>query len=179
MVKDSDLKLLKKAQNGDKKSFELLFEKYYKKALEVSYRITGNLSESEDITMESFWDIYALEIRKDLNFSAYFMKVVVNNSINDIKKNKRFVSEFSEDLYVQQNSDPDEIILKKDETENVKKLLDKLPINQKTAFILVKYEGYSYKETASIMKLTEKSVEALLWRARKKLSEMIVDKKEK
>ena len=87
MIKDSDLKLLKKAQNGDKKSFELLFEKYYKKALEVSYRITGNLSESEDITMESFWDIYALEIKKDLNFSAYFMKVVVNNSINNIKSN--------------------------------------------------------------------------------------------
>ena len=175
MIEESDIKLLKKAQKGDNEAFEKLFHKYYEKAVKVSDRILNNHSSAEDIVMDSFLDMYKLDIGKDIVFGSYFMRVVVNNSLNEFKKNKRFVGEYNDDIATDFEPDPFYTVSKKEFAENINTYLNTLPVNQKTAFVLVKEMGYSYKEVASIMNTTEKSVEALLWRARKKLQAYLKD----
>ena len=49
------------------------------------------------------------------------------------------------------------------------KAVEKLPANQKAAFILNKTEGLSYGEIGEIMKLSGSAVDALLQRAKKNL----------
>jgi len=172
-MNETDIKLLLKAQHGNKLAFEELFNRYYKKAVNVAYKVLGNLASSEDVAMDSFMDMYNLEINKDINFNSYFMRVVVNNSLNVIKKNKRFVGEYNDDIMVSCEDDPYLIVSDSENMVYIQSCLKELPDNQRIAFVLVKYEGYSYKETANIMKTTEKAVESLLWRARKKLNEII------
>ena len=172
-MNETDIKLLLKAQHGNKLAFEELFNRYYKKAVNVAYKVLGNLASSEDVAMDSFMDMYNLEINKDINFNSYFMRVVVNNSLNVIKKNKRFVGEYNDDIMVSCEDDPYLIVSDSENMAYIQNCLKELPDSQRIAFVLVKYEGYSYKETASIMKTTEKAVESLLWRARKKLNEII------
>jgi RNA polymerase sigma-70 factor (ECF subfamily) len=55
------------------------------------------------------------------------------------------------------------------------KAIEKLPTNQKTAFVLNKIENLSYKEIAGIMKSSEPSVDALLQRAKKNLQKNLKD----
>ena len=55
----------------------------------------------------------------------------------------------------------------------VMKIINELPNEQKTAVILNKIEGLSQLETAKIMKKSEKSVESLIGRARKKIKEKL------
>ena len=47
--------------------------------------------------------------------------------------------------------------------------IEKLPENQRLAFSLIYLNGHSYQETASIMEVSVKAIEALLSRAKLKL----------
>ena len=53
--------------------------------------------------------------------------------------------------------------------------IDKLPDNQKAAFILSKYKGLPNKKISEIMSTTLSSVEALLNRAKKNLQKSLID----
>jgi len=52
--------------------------------------------------------------------------------------------------------------------------LDTLPEIQKTVVLLRDYEGYNYDEIGEITKLTESQVKVYIFRARKKLQEILV-----
>jgi RNA polymerase sigma factor (sigma-70 family) len=49
----------------------------------------------------------------------------------------------------------------------------KLPENQQIAFMLNRFEGLNYKEIATEMKTSHSAVESLLFRAKKKLIELM------
>jgi RNA polymerase sigma-70 factor (ECF subfamily) len=49
------------------------------------------------------------------------------------------------------------------------KAIEKLPVNQKTAFVLSRLEGLSYLEISEIMNLSNAAVDALLQRGKKNL----------
>ena len=57
------------------------------------------------------------------------------------------------------------------------KAIDKLPENQKTAFILAKVEGLSLAEISKVMDKSVPSVESLLHRAKAKLRELLRDER--
>ena len=169
---DSDTKLLIKAQKGDKSAFKKLFDAYYQKGISVAFKILGNMEDSEDIVMDSFLDMYKLEITKDISFNSYFMRVVVNNSLNYIKKNKRVVNDFDIDTLISPNDNPETEIEQEETLKEIFEKLNELTENQRQTFILIKYEGLSYEETAKIMNTTVKAVEGYMFRARKKINEM-------
>ena len=53
--------------------------------------------------------------------------------------------------------------------------MDRLPPNQRIAFVLNKLEGLSYLEIAEIMKISDSAVDALLQRAKSNLRKMLTD----
>jgi RNA polymerase sigma-70 factor (ECF subfamily) len=62
---------------------------------------------------------------------------------------------------------------KKENASMLFKAIEKLPPNQKTAFILNKMENLSYMEIAEVMKLSDSAVDALLQRAKKNLQKIL------
>jgi RNA polymerase sigma-70 factor (ECF subfamily) len=76
--------------------------------------------------------------------------------------------------------DPENILIRQEHIEWIRRALDALPENQRTAIILSKYDDLPQKEIAEIMNTTEGAVEALLQRAKKNLREKLsVHKKNK
>lgn len=61
----------------------------------------------------------------------------------------------------------------KDNAAILFKAIEKLPENQKIAFILNKMESLSYREISDVMKLTEAAVDALLQRAKNNLKKTL------
>jgi RNA polymerase sigma-70 factor (ECF subfamily) len=53
------------------------------------------------------------------------------------------------------------------------KAIEKLPVNQRTAFTLSKMEEFSYKEISEIMKVSIPSVESLLFRSKANLKKYL------
>ena len=62
---------------------------------------------------------------------------------------------------------------RKEDASLLFKLVDNLPDNQRTAFILNKVEELSYREIAGILKLTEGAVDSLLQRAKQNLKKKL------
>ncbi len=61
----------------------------------------------------------------------------------------------------------------KEDSAALFKALDKLPPNQKTAFILSKIEGLSNKEISEIIGVSLSSVESLMFRAKQNLRKIL------
>ena len=66
----------------------------------------------------------------------------------------------------------------KESVQIIYKCLDKLPSNYKTVIVLLKIEGESQRKVAEIMNISEKAVESLFFRAKKKLKELLEDEKD-
>ena len=70
-------------------------------------------------------------------------------------------------------NESDSEILKGEHAKALHAALNQLPANQRTAFILNKYEELSYKEISLIMKLSHSSVESLIFRAKQNLQKSL------
>ena len=72
-------------------------------------------------------------------------------------------------------SAPDINSLAENETRKIlKEIVSGLPVNQRTVFILSKYEEMSYKEISEVTELSVSSVESLLHRAKLNLQKRLV-----
>jgi RNA polymerase sigma-70 factor (ECF subfamily) len=68
---------------------------------------------------------------------------------------------------------PDLALEQKERIHILKKAIDKLPPNQKSAFTLHKYEDLSYQEIAEVLNTSLSSVESLMHRAKQNLKKLL------
>ena len=172
MFEQKDLDLLYLARAGDKIAFEKLFNRYHQKAFNVAYRTVGSIETAEDMVMDAFIKVYESEQKINIDFAPYFYRIVIINCINYIRKNKRVISLLDQDLlFAPDSSDPVNAVLSNESAKDAFKALSLLPENQKIAFVLIKYEGLSYKEVSLIMKISVKAIESLMSRAKQSLKD--------
>jgi RNA polymerase sigma-70 factor (ECF subfamily) len=74
---------------------------------------------------------------------------------------------------------PDSNIERSENKRMLKESINKLPENQRIAFILSKYQDLSYKEIAEVMEVSLPSVESLLFRAKTNLQKHILSEMQK
>ena len=175
-MEQNDIKLLKDAQRGSKKAIETLFNTYKDPAFNISYRMVQRTDVAEDIVMDSFIKIMEGNFNVTDSFKSYFFRSVINNSLNYLKKEKRENISFEEggfDVITQET--PEKVYEKEERLKKIKEAIQKLPENQKTALILIKYEDLSYKEASEIMGKSVKSVESLMIRAKENLQKELKD----
>lgn len=140
----------------------------------VSYRITGREADAEDALQEAFISAFRnLDgYRGDASFGAWIKKIVVNKSINILKKRKHesipddeqwdvaediTTSEYREELTV----------------DRVKKAIEQLPDGYRAVLSLYLLEGYDHQEIAEILGITESTSKSQLNRAKGKLKEYL------
>lgn len=169
--------------SGDQEAFRFLIGKYQDKVIRTSKGFVHSDADAEDIAQEVFIEIYQSisSFRGDSELSTWIYRVTVNKSLNFLKtaSRRKIVSFFDLNGSGRQESDknpaappessPDDGMVRSDQADAVKKALDSLPANQRTAFVLSKYEDLSYREIAEIMKITIPSVESIIFRAKQNL----------
>jgi len=125
----------------------------------------GHRADAEDVVQTAFerlWKVY-----KDISFEkakSYLFTTAYRCMIDMIRKTKRIVwtDEVPEGIA---RNDYERFEL----SEVLEKALGKLNEIQRSVLLLRDYEGYSYKEIATITKLNESQVKVYIFRARKKL----------
>ncbi len=129
--------------------------------LSISYRITGNIADSEDILQDT---ILEYEKRKpEGNIKAWLMKVATNKSINLVKNNSKTYELFLEE------EDPESCLLKKEIKEVVQKAMMKLEPKERAIITLKKFENLSHKEISDILNISEENSRIILMRTLEKL----------
>lgn len=183
----TDQELITGIQNRDRQVIRLLVETYHKQVIRTAYHFIDNMDDAEDIAQDVCIEILesAKQFRGDSSLSTWIYRLAVNKSLNFIRKNKRkqLVRQFETFFRIAANeagtsvSEPystDDPLQNNESRILLDKAVNSLPDNQKTAFILNKYEEMSYKQVAEVMNLSIPSVESLLQRAKQNLQKRLI-----
>lgn len=177
-----------------RKAFDELIMRYQQRVMRVCQGFVLHTADAEDLTQEVFIEVFRSidRFRGDSQFSTWIYRIAVNKSLNFLKRKKREkVLQSIEGFFAK--GDKEESLQLSDEgrfaadrdienSENkliLKTAINSLPENQRTAFILAKYQDLSYKEIAEVMGVSLSSVESLLFRAKGNLQKKILGANEK
>jgi len=188
---DPDTELFLEVKKGTHQAFRSLYQKYHPRILNLVFRFIPDRQEAEDVTQEVFLRVFggAKTFSPEAKFSTWLYRVTVNRCFSHQKKIKREKEKYmsESELYSGQEppnsatieNHPDSLaspngqMLQKELREKIQSALDKLPSDQKMAFLLSQYEGLSYKEVARISGKSQKAVERQIYHARQKLKKFL------
>lgn len=171
-------------QQGDEHSFRKLVSDYASKVFNTSIGIIQNQHDAEDVTQEVFTEIFQSisKFKGESKLSTWIYRITVSKSLEFLRKKKRkkrfgFIQElFADDsslIVVPDFYHPGVQLENKERAKILFAAIQKLPENQKTAFVLSKIEDLSYAEIADVMKTSLSSVESLLFRAKQNLQKLL------
>jgi len=185
-VLKSDSELVQKIKNNDYTAFRTFYELYKDLTYNVCYRILNNKDDAEDATQDVFIKVFKSikKFRGDAKLSTWLYQIAVNISLNYARR-KKIVAFLSldfllgkEEYFSDTSSASPYAELEKNESEmQVQQAIDALPARQRTAVILQRYEGLSYKEITEVMKTSLSAVESLLHHAKENLADELLNRK--
>lgn len=117
--------------------------------------------QAKDIVQESFLRLWEnREAVVEGKEKSYLFTVAYRLIVDDIRFRRRYTSdEALQKVRGDENG-------YSDLSEIVRKLIDRLPLQQRTLIMLRDYEGYSYREMARMTSLSEAQVKVYIFRAR-------------
>lgn len=166
--------LILNCQNGDQKAQFTIYKQYYKAMFNTAFRIVNDRFEAEDIMQESFLAAFTKldSFSGNVTFGAWLKRIVINNSLTALKKNKRLETVSLEKVTVKaQNEEKQDYSLIS--AKEILKQVSKLKNNYKVAITLHLIEGYDYEEIAQIMEITYENSRTTVSRAKNKLRQLL------
>lgn len=174
--------MISKIVKGDKEAFRLLYNHYFHKVYLAAKCIVKSDYYAEEVTSEVFITLWnRREVLNSIeNISAYINVCVRNGCLRTIKANKRFCSLDDDEEKVNLKisvEDSLDSIYNEEIKQRLNVAINQLPLRMKQVFILIKMIGYSYKEVAGLLNITESTInnhlnEAVI-RLRKSLKDFI------
>jgi len=165
-------------RNGDSKAQFEIYKLYYKAMYNTSLRIVGDEQEAEDIMQESFFKAFdkISTYKNEVSFGAWLRRIVVNTSIDALKK-KRITLIPIEEAYGIDTESADEAEFTVETIELFKSAIEKLPEGYKLVLNLHLIEELDHDEIASKLGIAASTSRSQLARAKQKLIEIIKSSK--
>ena len=151
-------------RDSQRQVYELMAPKLY----HTCKRYLKSEEHIEEAMADAFYTIFTKldQLKETKAFEAWARKIAVNLCLLSLKRNVNF------NIYIEDMASADEPSVSQTSTieeEELLHLLTYLPEGCRTVFNLFAIEGFSHKEIAVKMHITEKAVEANLARAVKSL----------
>lgn len=188
--------IIDRCKYGDSGAQYQLYKLYYKAMFNTSLRIVNDMMEAEDIMQDSFFTAFeklkahppAPSQREggvyggEVSFGAWLKKIVINNSIDALKK-KKLVSPIDPDTLRYGTSEDANVIIDEDyeqeiednniKVEEIKQAINQLSDNYRVVISLYLLEGYDHEEIGEILNIASSTSRARLTRAKQKLLEKL------
>jgi RNA polymerase sigma-70 factor (ECF subfamily) len=160
--KATDEDLMRRTQQGDKASFEILYERYHASVLSYLYRMLGNVEDVESIGQEVFLRAFrfAPTYRYPQKLSTWLFTITRNLAINQSRRRKRSPIRNVTELNLEGvdiSGDPYGVaaratdnLEKQEEIGRVLQALEGLPTDQKEVIVLGVFQDMSYAEMEAI-----------------------------
>lgn len=170
--------LVEQCSRNNPKAQMQLYRMFSYSMFNISFRIVRDRLLAEDVMQESFLTAFERikECRTPGSFGSWIKRIVINRSIDELRKKKINLGYLDESLPV-----PDETVEYNPEDESdqaklleqVKKAMGMLPDGYRIVLILRLLENYEYSEIAKELGLAESSVRSQYVRGRQKLLEIV------
>ena len=178
-MKNDDIVLIQRILSGDEPAFANLVRKYQKQVHTLAWRKTGDFHIAEDITQETFLQVYQkLETLEDpTRFPRWLYVIADRLCIAWLRKNQRQtepleetdISEIETEAYSRFVATEHAETFAEARRDLVEKLLAKLKESNRTVITLHYLEGMTYAEIVDFLGVSENTIKSRLRRARQQL----------
>lgn len=168
--------LIDACRHNDSKAQLEIYKLYYKAMYNTSLRIVNDPMEAEDIMQESFLDAFRKidSYRGESSFGSWLKRIVVNRSIDAVKRNKQVLSIDESNVDIPDtNEDEDSVEILTLRVEEIRKTIHLLPESYRVVLSLFLIEGYDHDEIAQILEISNNLSRIRYFRAKQKLLEYI------
>ena len=167
-----EAKLIKKCIKGDIKAQRALFNRFAPKMFGVCLRYAKDKNTAEDVLQEGFVKVFFnIEKFKGGSLEGWIRKIMVNTSLDEIRKNTKFKNNVNIEK-VKQNEKKNYII-EGLIAQDILNIINKMPSGYKIVFNLFAIEGYSHKEIGEKLGISESTSKSQYFRARNFLQKKI------
>lgn len=150
---------------------DLIYREFKLDVYRYLYYLCHDHHQSEDLTQETFCrackKLENLEMGK---IKAWLLRVAHNAYIDRVRKESRSQVYENEFFYgIPNDETPEHHALRQERSDELYALLAQLTPQQQHAVLLYDIQGFSYQESADLMKISLSHFKILLYRARQKL----------
>jgi len=176
--KNSDQELVKRVQAGDKTAFDVLVRKYQFKIIKLVSRYVQDSDSAQDVSQEAFIKAYRglARFRGESAFYTWLYRIAINTAKNYLMSQGRRSSEMEVDAQdaeffegesaLKEYATPEHQLLTDEIERTVRRSIESLPEDLRTAITLREIEGMSYEEIAEAMDCPIGTVRSRIFRAR-------------
>ena len=169
----SESDLIKGCIEGDAQMQRLLYDQFSAKMYGVCLRYAENTEDANDVMQEGFIKVYKSlsKFRAEGSFEGWVRRIFINTSIEHFRKKVKLynVTEVQENTIEDSEMDALDSLATKD----ILNIVNKLSPGYKQVFNMHVVEGYSHKEIADLLGITEGTSKSQLARAKGVLKKMI------
>jgi len=181
----NDYQLVLKARQGDQKAYADLMQRYKDSIYFMALKMVNNREDAMDLTVETFAKAFEKldKYQPDFAFSTWLFRVATNNCIDFIRKKKLntmslngMVDDEGDERPLQIKADvlnPEETSIKKQQTQELKTIVEGLPVRYRNLITLRYFDELSYEAIAQQLSLPLGTVKAQLFRAKYLLGNII------
>jgi RNA polymerase sigma-70 factor (ECF subfamily) len=166
--------LIAACKEGDRKAQKQLYETYSGKMMGVCLRYCKDRETAKDLLHDGFLKVFSHidDFESKGSFEGWVRRIMVNTALEHLRKQvDEGYSQQIEEAYSLSSSDLG--VLEKMQAEELVAIIQRLPDTYRSVFNLFVVEGYSHKEIAQAMNITESSSRVYLTRAKQLLQEML------
>jgi RNA polymerase sigma factor (sigma-70 family) len=170
---DKNIELVNGCRKGNRQAQFELYKLYERAMYSAALRVVNDEAEAEDVVQEAFLDAFnrIADFRGDTTFGLWLKKIIINKSINCLRKRKaEFVSLDGVDLAEDPADNHQEMELK---VEEIKAAVSELPDGYRVVLTLYLFEGYDHEEISHILKISEVTSRSQLMRGKVKLKQLL------
>jgi len=178
---DSDLDLVKRAQEGDADAFASLFHNHKARIYSVCLRMTNNTAEAEDLTQDAFLQVFRklATFRGDSALSTWLYRIAVNTVLMHFRK--KSLRQISLDEPMNQDAKQvrreygsrDDRLTGSVDRIALARAIKELPDGYRTIFLLHEVEGYEHQEIAELLDCSVGNSKSQLHKAKLRIRELL------
>jgi len=167
----------KLAKKHDGKGQKALYDLLSAKMLAIANSYVNNLHDAEDILMNAFFTCFSKieDCREWKSFPFWLRKIVVNNSISFIRKNKNILYSDVEINELESAEDDRENEI---EEIDMNEIFSEMPDGYRLVFNLYVFEEKKHHEIAQILNISEGTSKSQLSKAKKWIVDFLKKKED-
>ncbi|MDR1720102.1 MAG: RNA polymerase sigma-70 factor [Dysgonamonadaceae bacterium] len=175
---ESNTSLLERIAKDDNRAFRAFYDLYYSTIYKYASYYVKSLVLREEVVSDVFFQFWQNR-KKNVelnNPEAYLITMTKNRALRALDNESRFNLEVIEQLHqdrLAHKQTPESILIDHEIAKNIKDAIDQLPERCRTIFLLAREEGLKYREIAEALQISEKTVDAQMVIAIRKLTQLL------
>ena len=182
----TEIDAIRQCRKGSRKAFEVIVNRYMKDAYYIALGYVGNQQDALDLSQEAFFKAYRKidTLHSDHKFFPWFYQILKNQCFSHLRKFKNRTTQSLDNaespIDIQDEKhcfDPEMVAQRNEAKDRLWQAIGKLDEKHSEVIVLRHFQNYSYDQIAQTLMCTKGTVMSRLYYARKKLRELLDDKK--